>query len=177
MNEVFVVFGAAVWPDGSPSATLRRRTLGALALSERGGMGQAAGNRRFLLTGGQGRHGPPEAHVMRDLLVERGVPEHEIELEDRARDTLESVLRCARLLRAGDRQERIVVATSGYHAYRCWLLFRLLGIRSRIGSIPSDRSIVGLRGWIRAVLRECVATPWDALLLLAWHRNERLARR
>ncbi len=164
--DVFVVFGAAVRPDGSPSGTLARRTLGAWALSEH------VPARRFLLTGGQGRHGRPEAVVMRDLLLERGVPDDEIELDDRSVNTLESVLRCARILRQHGQLDRVVVATSRYHSYRCWLLFWLLGIRVRIGAIPSDRSVLGLRSWVFYWLRECAATPWDAMLLLIFHRAD-----
>jgi len=164
--DVFVVFGAAVRPDGSPSGTLARRTLGAWALSEN------VSARRFLLTGGQGRHGRPEAAVMRDLLLQRGVPDGEIELDQESVDTLESVLRCARILRRRGQPGRVVVATSRYHSYRCWLLFWLLGIRTRIGTIPGDRAALGLRSWLFSWLRECAATPWDAMLLLVFHRAD-----
>lgn len=165
--DIFVVFGAAVRSDGSASRTLLRRTLGAWTLS-----GQVR-ERRFVLTGGQGRHGRPEAYVMRDLLMERGVPEAEIELDDLSRDTLESALRCAGILSRRGPLDRVVIATSRYHAFRCWLLFRLLGVEARVGAIPSDRSGLGLRGWLYYCLRECLATPWDVLLLLVRHRGER----
>ncbi len=169
--EVYVVFGAAVRPDGRPSGTLERRTLGAWALS------RDVPGRRFLLTGGQGRFGPPEALVMRDLLLERGVPEDEIELEDQARDTLESVVLCTRLLRRRSPLPRVVVVSSRYHLFRCWLLFRLLGVRAGTGRIPGERAALGLRSRLYHGLRECVATPWDALLALLLHRAERVSRR
>jgi len=168
---VFVIFGAAVRPDGSASPTLARRTLGAWALSER------FDARRFLVTGGQGRFGPPEAVVMRDLLVEHGVPEREIELEAESLDTLESARLCARLLRnrggrPGDRQE-VVIVTSRYHGFRCRLLLRMLGVEARIGRIPGEGRGMDSRSGLYYWLREVVAIPWDALLLLIFHRNER----
>ena len=168
--HVFVIFGAAVRPDGSPSPTLARRTLGAWALSQR------VAARRFLVTGGRGRFGPPEADVMRALLLERGVPDAEIEREDRSLDTLESALRCARILKSRRPLGRVVVVTSRYHAFRCWLLLRLLGIRSRIGEISDDWGTAPLRSRVYHRLRESVATPWDATLILLFHRRERVAR-
>jgi uncharacterized SAM-binding protein YcdF (DUF218 family) len=171
---VFVVFGAAVWPDGSPSGTLRRRTLGALIQA------QGVSPRRFLLTGGQGRYGPPEAVVMRNLLLEAGVSAEEIVLEDQAGDTLDSVLYCARILRgeggAGNR-ERVVVVSSAYHVPRCCLLFRLLGMQVEAGPITRDRRVLGLGSWLHAVLRETVATPWDAFLIGIRRGRSRVSRR
>jgi vancomycin permeability regulator SanA len=162
---LYVVFGAAVRPDGSASPTLARRTLGAWALSEK------VTARRFLVTGGQGRFGRPEALVMRDLLLERGVAVDEIEVEDRSRDTLESALRCAKILGERNRPgETIMVATSEYHRFRCWLLLRVLGIRARVAEIPGDRAAAGLRDRLYHRVREAVATPWDALLLLVVYR-------
>jgi vancomycin permeability regulator SanA len=163
----FVVFGAAVRPDGSASPTLARRALGAWALSER------VGSRRFLVTGGQGRHGPPEANVMRDLLRARGVPDSEIETDDESVDTLESAVRCARILRKRNPLGEVVVVTSRYHGFRCWLLLRMLGIPARVGEIPGDPGAVRIRSRVYHRLRETIATPWDAILLLTIHRRER----
>lgn len=194
-TRVLIVFGAAVRPDGSASGTLRRRTLGALALSRvapRPLDDRAADSklppadhlplpaRKFLVTGGQGRFGPPEAIVMRDLLLAAGVRDDQIEIEPESRDTLESALRCAAILSRdlvgadGADSIEVVVATSRYHAPRCWLLLRLLGVRAGIGKIPTDRKVLGLRSWLYSCVREALAIPWDAFLVLTLHRAARI---
>ena len=73
MNETpvhyFVIFGAAVKPDGQPSGTLLRRVQGAWQLAKQHNAS------RFIVTGGQGKHGPAEALVMKRLLLDMGTDE------------------------------------------------------------------------------------------------------
>lgn len=166
---VYVVFGAAVWPGGEPSGALRRRTLGALALSEQ--RPAKSRPRCFLLTGGIGKHGPSEAAVMRRLLRAEGVPDGEIVLEDQAKDTLESVLYCERILgEARFRGADVVAVSSAYHVPRCRLLFRVAGRRVRPGPIGRSGPALPIRSGLYAVLRECIAAPWDA----AWMAIRRI---
>ena len=156
-----VIFGAAVRADGTASGSLRRRCENAVRFA------RDYASPCFLVTGGVGRHGPAEAEVMRDLLVEQGIAPARIVLESEARDTLESVRYCARLLRARGDADRVVVCSSSYHNARCALLFRLAGFRSLARPTPSDRPHLGTAKWLRYVLKEFVATPWDAAILLA----------
>src|SRR4051794_19217625 len=93
MTAYFVIFGAAVRADGTASGSLSRRVKGALALAEE------AHPRMFLATGGKGRYGPAEARVIHDLLVASGIQEQEILIEEKAIDTLQSVLSCHDILR------------------------------------------------------------------------------
>lgn len=160
MSIYFVIFGAAVRPDGTPGGTLLRRVEGALSIA------RGVTDRVFIATGGIGRHGPAEAHVIRDVLLARGVPASRILIEDAASDTLESVQLCDRLLRERDDVDDIVLCSSGYHIPRCALLFRLLGHRVRIGRMRSDLPHLGWRRWLTYVLKECIALPYDAMLLL-----------
>lgn len=153
-----IIFGAAVREDGAPSGSLLRRLEGALALSR--GLPDPA----FFVTGGQGKAGPPEAHVMRDWLIARGVPPASILVDDRSGDTLASVLACAQALKG--RTERVIVCSSGYHNPRCAVLLSLLGFKAEIPRMPPDRPALGLAKFAYYVCREVVALPWDALLLL-----------
>jgi len=159
MATYFVIFGAAILPDGSPSGSLARRVEGALALASE------VRPRVFLATGGIGRHGPAEATVIRDLLRAAGVAEQEVVIEDRATDTLESVLFCHAILGRRKDVDLLVTCSSGYHNFRCALLFRMLGYRVRIGRMPPDLPHLGLLKWGRYVLKEAVALPYDAALL------------
>lgn len=169
-SDYFVIFGAAVRPDGSPSGTLERRTLGALAL------GKSSRSAMYLATGGQGRYGPPEAEVMKSLLVRGGVPEEQIVLEPNATKTIESIVYCTRILADRGDVGSITVCSSPYHNWRCSILFRLNDIAAQRGAIPSDRPMLGLRKWLYYCLREIVATPVDACLLLFRRMTGRAAR-
>jgi uncharacterized SAM-binding protein YcdF (DUF218 family) len=160
--DYIVIFGAAVRADGSASGSLRRRCENAVRYG-----GAEHGNPFFLPSGGIGRHGPAEALVMRDILVELGIEEQRVLLECEARDTLESVRLCTHILRRRPDVGQVIVSTSSYHRMRCTLLFRLAGFDSTALPTASDRPYLGWSKWLRYVLKELLATPWDAAVLLA----------
>ena len=170
MAVYLVIFGAAVREDLTPSGSLERRVRVALAF--------ASGLTRpmFLGTGGVGRYGPSEASVIRDLLLRAGVPAERILVEDRARDTLESVRNCDSILAGRGDVECVAPCTSLYHVPRCALLFRLLGYRVRIPPTQDDRSHLGLRKWLYFILKEVVALPYDAVLLLLGRAGKTIGR-
>ncbi|MFK7895086.1 MAG: YdcF family protein [Myxococcota bacterium] len=159
----FVIFGAAILPDGSPSGTLRRRIAGAFAA------GGASPSTFYLPTGGVGRHGPSEARVMRDELIAFGVSPEQIIEEETATDTLSSAVACAEILSARGVDEPVGVCSSGYHQLRCAALLRLRGVKTFSPPMPSDREALGLRRWLYYVAREVIGTPWDTTLLV-WER-------
>jgi uncharacterized SAM-binding protein YcdF (DUF218 family) len=160
LAHYLVILGAAVRQDGTPSGSLSRRVEGALAFAH------SVGSAKFLATGGVGRYGPAEALVIRDLLRARGIRDEDILVEDRATDTLESILNCDAILRSREDVDVVVPCTSRYHVARCALLFVLLGYRVRWPSMPADRRHIGTWKWLSYWLKELVATPYDALLLL-----------
>jgi uncharacterized SAM-binding protein YcdF (DUF218 family) len=167
VTDYIVIFGAAVRADGTASGSLRRRCENAVRHGRSGPTGPF-----YLPSGGVGRHGPAEALVMRDILLEHGVEASRILLECEALDTLESVRLCTRLLRQRPEVGRVLVSTSSYHRLRCALLFRLAGFDSMALNTASDRPHLGLGKWLRYVIKELLATPWDAALLLM-HRFRR----
>lgn len=160
MNETpvhyFVIFGAAVKPDGQPSGTLLRRVQGAWQLAKQHNAS------RFIVTGGQGKHGPAEALVMKRLLLDMGTDESRILVEDQAQDTLQSVMYCSDILKQQQSHAReVIVCSSSYHNYRCQMLFRIWGIPCQRGKMPSDRAALGTAKWLYYHFREAVAIPWD----------------
>ena len=60
-------------------------------------------------------HDRTEAEVMREMLIERGVPEEIIHLEDRSRITIENILNAKALLGEG---KRVALVSSDYHVER-----------------------------------------------------------
>ncbi|MET0239223.1 MAG: YdcF family protein [Sphingobium sp.] len=156
-RPAIIIFGAAVGPDGSPSGVLRRRVEGALAC------GRTLASPLYFVTGGLGRFPPTEAEVMRRRLVEGGVADTDIVVEDKATDTLESVRLLAPMLR--ERGIKAVhVCSSAYHNPRCALLLRIAGFRPHIPPMPRDLPTLGKKKWIYYALREVPAALWDAFL-------------
>jgi len=164
-RSAIIIFGAALRPDGSPSPILRARVEAALAF----GRGLAAP--LWLPTGGQGRHGPTEASVMAAILRANGVPASHILEEPTARDTLDSVLACARLL--ADHAGPVYAASSGFHQPRCLLLLRLVGLDAKL--VPPPPAPAGWRRWWWRA-RELAALPWDVVLAIAARWRARAGR-
>lgn len=168
----YVIFGAAVRPDGRPSGTLQRRVEGAWQLARQ------TSPSKFIVTGGQGKQGPTEGQVMKRLLLELGAEEQQILVEDKAQDTLESVLYCTEILNNEAEATRdVIVCSSPYHNYRCQMLFRLWGVPCRRGIMPSDRPTLGTLKWLYYYFREAAAIPWDFLHMCLLHlRHPRQTR-
>ena len=160
MRIYLVIFGAAVRPDGTPSGTLQRRVAGALAV------GKQLDFVAYMPTGGAGANGHVEAEVMRAMLIDGGVPPEEIIVEPHARDTLESILYCDDLLRAQGDVAAVIPCTSPYHLPRCALLLRLRGWPVRIVKMPGDAGILQWHKLIWYYLKEIIALPYDAFLLM-----------
>jgi uncharacterized SAM-binding protein YcdF (DUF218 family) len=159
--DLYVILGAAVWPGGVPSNAMRRRVHAAITSARR------SPNPRFLATGGVGQNPPSEASLMQKLLIESGVPAGDILLEEESTDTLSSVRNCSRIVRTLTGIATVTVCTDRYHIARTRWLFRIYGIRTRAGEIPSGRRQTGLRKWIYYCLREAPAIVQDTFLALA----------
>jgi uncharacterized SAM-binding protein YcdF (DUF218 family) len=158
-RDVMLVFGAAIRASGKPSPTLRRRLEAAVEAAKR--------CRRpiFIVSGASVGAGPTEAAVMRQTLLEHGIPAEAVLDEPKSRDTLEQVRRCAVLLDSIGDPGRILVCTSGFHQPRCRLLLRMLGFAAEPVPMPGERAALGWRSWLYYVLREIAATAWDSFLL------------
>ena len=167
MTSCFVIFGAAVRPDGEPSGTLRRRVEGAVAAAR--GLSGA----RFLCSGGMSAGGHVEADVMRRLLLAHGFPDAAILLEREGRDTLHQVRLCDTLLRGLADVDAVIPCTSRYHIPRCAILLRALGWPVRIAPMPGDLGLLPWRKLLWYYCKEVIALPYDLVLLLIGPRGER----
>lgn len=164
-DAAIIIFGAAVRPGGAPSATLRHRVEAAARF------GRRFARPLFIPTGAKGRHGDAEAVVMARLLLEAGVPEQAIRTETTGTDTLSSVRAVRHLLPAS---ATVYAATSAYHLPRCLLLLRLAGIRAEACPPPPVPASTSLsRRWFWR-LREILALPYDALLVIWLRASGRL---
>ena len=163
MAWAIVIFGAAVWPDGGPSPSLRRRVAYGRQAA------QADPEALVFCSGGVGRHGPSEASVMADLLIQAGIDPARIALDEQSRDTMENVAAAAAFIR-DEALEGAVVCTDAYHVPRVRMLLRAAGVASRVG--PVRKGYAGTRRhWLRMGAREVLAYPYDwALTRIARRR-------
>lgn len=120
-RPVAVVLGAAVWPGGVASPTLRRRAEEAARLWLEGQVRLVVG------CGGVGRHGPSEAEVIQAICVGLGVPAAAVLVESRSTTTEQNLMYARPLLTAAG-GGRIVIVTDRYHLPRARLVARRLGL-------------------------------------------------
>ncbi|MGH1367013.1 MAG: YdcF family protein [Maritimibacter sp.] len=149
---VGIILGAAVREGGVPSGALKRRIDHGAKLYHEGRVNV------LIASGGLGHFGPSEAEVMRRILVENGVPNEVISLEDTSRTTLENLTNSLPLVAEG---ARVLVISETYHLPRAVLFARRLGM-------PAGGSGPGLRGsrpmrLVLACLREVPALVLYAL--------------
>lgn len=157
---LIVIFGAALRPDGRPSAALMRRIgYGAQATETWPGA-------TVLCSGGVGRAGPSEASVMVAELTAQGLPSARLAADHASLDTLQSVLVAVRTAREGG-HPFVVACSDGYHLPRIRVMLAILGVRSVAGPQGGARGPWSHR--IRMGLREAVALPYDAAIVL-WRR-------
>jgi uncharacterized SAM-binding protein YcdF (DUF218 family) len=159
--DVIIVLGAAVWPDGQPSPALRRRVAHAIQMFYQGQ------GRFLLLTGGLGIHAPPEAHVMRQLVLSAGIRDTQILVEDRATSTFWSAIYCAQILRHHGWSKALIV-TDRYHLPRALWTFRRMGVTA-VGSAVAGHHAsrhVWQHWWRRS--REVIAFAWYIVRIGVW---------
>lgn len=148
---VALVLGAAVRPDGTPSATLRLRVAHAVQLFKTGRV------QMICVAGGKGDHGPPEGEVGIALARDMGVPASALLAELQSRSTVENLQRARPLLPP---EAQVVLVSNRWHLPRA-------GMAAWLMRLPAQSS--GPRGqmsWgrtLNAIAREVLATPATAV--------------
>lgn len=141
-----VVHGAKIFGT-KPSPLLASRVDAARELWERQGRCGA-----IVVSGGQGADEvASEAAVMRDYLLEQGVPAAAIVEEDRSTTTLENLVFSKALMDrlGGGAPYRVALATSEFHVFRCATMARRLGLDAEVAAAPTR-----LATWMRSFVRE-----------------------
>lgn len=118
--DVVIVLGCRVQPDGSPSLMLRKRVDAAYEyLSENEEVS-------CIVSGGKGSDEPvSEAETMKKLLVEMGISEERITVEDRSESTRRNIELSLKLLEEqGKTVSEAAIVTDGFHQLRAALIAR-----------------------------------------------------
>ena len=138
-HDSFVVLGAQVRPDGTPSQTLKRRLLLALEVWRKTPV-------PIVCCGAKGRDEPEtEACFMARFLAENGVPHAALLLEDASYDTIQNI-RNAKILLQKSGLSKPLLITSDYHLPRAKAICRKeklslaggRGSRSRLAYLPKS---------------------------------------
>lgn len=108
-----------------------------------------------VVTGGQGHNEDyPEAVIMRDYLVEKGVSPSRIVVEQESTSTYENLVNASALIEKYNCHEEIVIATDRFHQYRARLAAEELGMTSYC--INSEtRWYLSMQYWFREIVGIC----------------------
>jgi uncharacterized SAM-binding protein YcdF (DUF218 family) len=144
-SDCIIVLGAAVWND-RPSPALRERLDTAIQVY-RDGLAK-----RIIVTGGvsSGQANElSEAAMSRQYLLEQGIPEGAILLEDQSTSTIENLVNSKRMMTEQGYGQAIIV-THGFHTYRAKLMADQVGIEASYA--PVRKSVLN---FVFYTLREC----------------------
>ncbi len=119
-------------------------------------------------SGGQGGDETiSEAEAMKRYLLEKGIPEEDILMEDQSKTTLENLKFSKQLIDSRDGRKYTALVTSNYHVYRAIRYARKIGLKcTGIGSHVASYY------WPSALIREYVAVHKEIkhliILILGW---------
>jgi uncharacterized SAM-binding protein YcdF (DUF218 family) len=124
-DENLVVLGCQVHADGTLSEALRERMDKAYAYLAEHPQAKA------VLTGGQGADEPlPEAQAMAAYLVDKGIPEERLYLDETSGNTWENLAHAKDILEAENLGGNIAVVTSETHMARALYAAEKMGLKA-----------------------------------------------
>jgi uncharacterized SAM-binding protein YcdF (DUF218 family) len=143
--DALIVLGAQVQPSGEPSVQLAWRLEAALEVFHQNPV-------PIVVSGGQGGNEPrPEGEVMRDWLIEKGVPPDKILVDSISANTRQNILHAISLL-SGLNIQNIRIITSDYHLPRALAIARDEGL-----SVSGTGSPCKKEYWVQNHFREALA--------------------
>jgi uncharacterized SAM-binding protein YcdF (DUF218 family) len=129
--DYMIILGAALWGE-EMSPSLRYRMDTALSYLKQNP------RTKVIVSGGQGvGEDMPEAVAMQRFLLENGVPQERIIVEDRAQTTSENILFSKKLMKSN----QAVLVTNDFHILRAKLLAERAGIEAQTLSAPTPESV------------------------------------
>jgi vancomycin permeability regulator SanA len=124
--DITVILGNKVNEDGTLSERLEKRLECGLGLYRQGR------TKRILVSGGLGKEGFYEGDKMRDYLIEKGVPDSVIIVDNFGVNT-NATVENTRMLKDSLEFNSIIVVSQYYHLTRTKMLFRKAGMKD-VGS-------------------------------------------
>lgn len=152
--EVLIVLGAGIWGD-QPSPQLKLRLQAAAILFKKNP------ELSVIVSGGQGPDEDiSEASAMQAYLIQLGVAEESILLEDQSTSTVEN-LRFSKIILDGLKLDNpsVGIVTTDFHMYRSKMLAKRYGMNAMGESAPNVPIIV-----VKNTMREIAAVIKDTIL-------------
>lgn len=165
--DFVIILGCGLLSDGTPTPLLRGRIDRALAFGTQ--QEQQGGNPvAFVASGGQGPDEVvSEAESMRNYLIDKGIPDNRILVEDRSDRTIENMrFSRAAIENATDRdiaQSRVAFSTTNYHVFRGYVSAHKAGMDVEGMASPARAYF-----WPNAFVREIIGLivdRWYAILI------------
>ena len=129
--DCIIILGAGIWGD-KPSPMLEDRLQEGIKLY------QNNVSDKIIMSGDHGKKEHDEVNIMKNYVVERGIPSENIFMDHAGFSTYESIYRAKEIFQA----KKIVIVTQKYHLYRALYIANRLGIEAYgVGSDP--RQYVG----------------------------------
>ncbi len=119
-QRVAIVFGAGVYPDGTPSPMLADRVTAAVELYKLGRV------KKILMTGDNSRKDYDEVTTMQQFAIARGVPQQDITLDYAGFSTYESCYRAKDIFGV----KNAILVTQNFHLPRAVYTCRQFGIQA-----------------------------------------------
>ena len=130
-KDYIIVLGCGIRGDGTPMPLLAGRVDRALEFYHQQ-IKETGKAPIFVPSGGQGPDEViSESQSMKNYLVERGVPEEHVLLEDRSTSTYENMLFSKELIESTGRPGKVAYSTTNYHVFRAGLMARRVKMRAQ----------------------------------------------
>lgn len=142
--DYLVVLGAQVREDG-PSVILKYRLDTAAEYLKKNP------NTLCITTGGQGYNEPfPEAAGMKEYLVNQGISEERILMEETSTSTVENIINASALMDSG--YETVGIVTNNFHVYRGTALAEKQGMKGVYGIAAGSKPLYLPNNLLREIL-------------------------
>lgn len=156
--DCIIVLGAAVRPDGTPSAMLRDRLDKAVELYE-------AGVSDIIIVSGDHREDNyDEVNTMKYFLMDAGIPSEDIFMDHGGLSTYDTMYRAVNVFGV----KKAVVVTQKYHMYRALYIAKSLGI----DAYGVNAKEVSYSGQAKRDIREVLARIKDVGLSITKPESE-----
>lgn len=134
-ESTVIVLGCRIW-GSTPSSALRLRVkAGADYLNKNP-------NAVAILSGGQGSdENLSEAECMFNLMLEEGIDENRLYLEDKSTSTDENIKNSLKIIKENNLSKNVAVATTDYHQKRALMICRKNGLTPSSLPSPSGKDV------------------------------------
>ena len=117
--DCILILGAGIW-DNKPSPMLEDRLLEGLKLYKNNI------SNKIIVSGDHGKSDYDEVNIMKDYLIDKGVPSEDIFMDHAGFSTYDSIYRVKEIFKA----ENIIVVTQKYHLFRALYIANGLNIEA-----------------------------------------------